>query len=105
MEFPQRFSLPKLMWDETARIMLGKEDIATSMFTWQPEKGTDFLVVSLRDKKLVGRFHTDEALFTYHPVNCVEDGDGNLHLDITKYEKEVVYPIYLLDDLRQASEM
>ncbi len=53
-------------------------------YAWQPERGTNFLVVDQESGKIVGRFLA-KPFFSFHHANAFEDGD-KIHLDIVTYQ-------------------
>jgi beta,beta-carotene 9',10'-dioxygenase len=52
-------------------------------FTWQPERGTRFIVINRKDGKIVGKYVT-KPFFAFHHANAFEK-DGLIHLDIVTY--------------------
>lgn len=57
-------------------------------FSWQPERGTQFLVINRHNGNLVGRYVT-KPFFAFHHANAFEDGD-NLHLDIVCFKDATI---------------
>jgi carotenoid cleavage dioxygenase-like enzyme len=68
---------------------------------WQPERGTNFLIVRKSDGKLLGKYACD-PFFCFHHVNAFER-DDELVVDLIAYrDAEVIRSLYL-DVLRCAS--
>ncbi len=73
-------------------LLSGKPFIAN--FTWRPERGARFLVVSKEDGKLV-RSHSAEAFFSFHHINAFEEG-GDIVVDISAFpDDQLVQQLYL----------
>jgi beta,beta-carotene 9',10'-dioxygenase len=53
-------------------------------FAWNPERGTNFLVVDRKDGKVIGNYKT-RPFFAFHHANAFEEGD-KINLDIASYE-------------------
>lgn len=53
-------------------------------FTWQPQRGTRFIVVDRSSGTVVGEYMT-KPFFAFHHANAFEDGDS-IHIDICTYE-------------------
>ncbi len=53
-------------------------------FSWQPERGTKFIVINRQDGSLVGEYIT-KPFFAFHHANAFEK-EGMIYLDITTYE-------------------
>jgi beta,beta-carotene 9',10'-dioxygenase len=53
-------------------------------FTWQPERGTRFLVIDRKNGNVVGKY-TTKAFFAFHHANAFEK-DGMIYLDIVTYK-------------------
>jgi carotenoid cleavage dioxygenase-like enzyme len=53
-------------------------------FTWEPEKGTGFIVVDRHHGNVIGRYVT-KPFFAFHHVNAFEK-ENQIHLDIVTYE-------------------
>ena len=67
-------------------------------YRWQPELGTVFHVLDLRDGRLVGSFR-GEACFAFHHINAVEDGDALL-VDLSAFPDASIVDALYLDRLR-----
>lgn len=53
-------------------------------FTWQPQRGTRFLVISKKEGNIVGQYVT-KPFFAFHHANAFEK-DGFVHIDIVTYK-------------------
>lgn len=53
-------------------------------FSWQPQKGTQFLVVNRKNGEIVGKYGT-RPFFAFHHANAFEK-EGTIYLDIVTYE-------------------
>jgi beta,beta-carotene 9',10'-dioxygenase len=53
-------------------------------FTWQPQRGTRFVVINKEDGSVVGKFLT-KPFFAFHHANAFER-DGMIHIDIVTYK-------------------
>lgn len=53
-------------------------------FTWQPERGTRFLVIERSSGKLINQLVTD-PFFSFHHANAYEDGENQIILDLAAY--------------------
>ena len=53
-------------------------------FTWEPERGTNFIIVSRNSGKLIKSIKYHDPFFAFHHVNAYESGD-NVVLDIITY--------------------
>jgi len=53
-------------------------------FTWQPERGTRFIVINKKDGNIVGKYVT-KPFFAFHHANAFEK-DGLIHFDIVTYQ-------------------
>ncbi len=68
-------------------------------FSWQPERGTRFLVLRRADGKLVRSYQTD-AFFALNQINAFENKD-EIILDLAAYNHSILDEYYL-DYLREA---
>lgn len=73
-QFPLVVNPPDLIKERTAFI---------KNFTWQPQKGTQLLVVNRKTGQLVGNYAT-KPFFAFHHANAFEKGE-TIHLDIVTY--------------------
>lgn len=64
-------------------LMLGKRPFIKN-FTWQPERGTQFIVVNKKTGNVVGKYAT-EPFFAFHHANAFEK-EGTIYLDIVTYK-------------------
>lgn len=69
--------------------------------TWQPERGTEIVVVDKRDPKRVMRITTD-AFFQTHFVNAFDAG-RQLYVDFSRYPDFTLGDAFMLDKLRDGS--
>ena len=53
-------------------------------FSWQPERGTQFIVVDRESGEVVGKYKT-KAFFSFHHANAFEK-DGHIYFDIVCYD-------------------
>jgi beta,beta-carotene 9',10'-dioxygenase len=53
-------------------------------FSWQPERGTNFMVINRKTGKLMGNYKT-KPFFAFHHANAFEK-DNMLHIDVVTYE-------------------
>lgn len=53
-------------------------------FTWQPQRGTQFIVINKQDGSVVGKYVT-KPFFAFHHANAFEK-DGIIHIDIVTYK-------------------
>ncbi len=53
-------------------------------FTWQPQRGTRFVVINKRDGSVVGKYVT-KPFFAFHHANAFEK-DGMIHIDMVTYK-------------------
>lgn len=53
-------------------------------FTWQPQRGTQFLVIDKKNGNVIGKYVT-KPFFAFHHANAFEK-DGVIHLDIVTYK-------------------
>ncbi len=63
--------------------LLLKQQAFIKNFKWQPERGTQFIVIDRINDKLIGSFK-GPAFFTFHHVNAYEQ-DDSLILDLIAY--------------------
>jgi beta,beta-carotene 9',10'-dioxygenase len=74
-------------------------------YVWQPQEGTQFIVMSKGDGRIVGRY-TSEAFFSFHHVNAFER-EGEIIVDLSAYpDISVIGDLYLerLRDKNKASD-
>jgi beta,beta-carotene 9',10'-dioxygenase len=67
-------------------------------YRWNPELGTKFIVMSLRDGSIRGTYET-EPLFAFHHINAWEDG-GELTVDLCAYQDSTIVDALRLEHLR-----
>lgn len=53
-------------------------------FTWQPQRGTRFIVVNRHNGKVIGKYVT-KPFFAFHHANAFEK-DSTIHIDIVTYQ-------------------
>ncbi len=53
-------------------------------FTWQPQRGTQFIVVDRHKGNILGKY-TSKPFFAFHHANAFEK-DGIIHMDIVTYK-------------------
>lgn len=53
-------------------------------FTWQPQRGTQFIVIDKKDGSVVGKYAT-KPFFAFHHANAFED-DDIIQIDIVTYK-------------------
>jgi carotenoid cleavage dioxygenase-like enzyme len=83
------------------KMLLSGKPFAENL-TWQPERGTTFLIFRKADGKLVGRYRCD-PFFCFHHVNAFER-DNELIVDLIAYrDAEIIRSLYL-DALRNTSD-
>jgi carotenoid cleavage dioxygenase-like enzyme len=70
-------------------------------FTWQARQPTVFHVIDRQSGRVVGRYEA-EPFFTFHHVNCFEQGD-ELVVDVVGYDDPSIITHYYLDRLRGAA--
>jgi beta,beta-carotene 9',10'-dioxygenase len=93
VEFP-------LVIKSMAAILGGKSPM--HCLSWEPQRGTNFLVVDKQSGKLIARFKS-EAFFAFHHINAYEQGDEIL-LDIAASDQpDLMYKSYL-KPLRAATQ-
>ncbi len=80
------------------RLLLSGKPFAENL-QWQPERGTQFLVIRKADGALVGRYRCP-AFFCFHHVNAFEHGD-ELIVDLIAYPDANVIQALYLDVLRE----
>lgn len=69
---------------------------------WEPQRGTNFLVIDKRSGKLIARCHS-EAFFAFHHINAYEQGD-EVVIDIAAFaQPDLIYKSYLRQ-LRAATQ-
>lgn len=64
-------------------------------YRWEPERGTNFIIVDRNNGQLVGQYST-KSFFAFHHVNAFEE-DGKLHLDIICYDDASIVTGKLFD--------
>ena len=63
-------------------------------FKWQPEQGTDFMVIDRATGKLIGTYNTD-PFFVFHHVNAFEK-NNTITIDLVSYpDDKIVYAMGL----------
>lgn len=67
-------------------------------YRWEPERGTRFTVVDLRDGSLRGQYES-AACFAFHHVNAFEDGE-ELVVDLAAAEDPSLIDALYLDNIR-----
>lgn len=67
-------------------------------YVWQPQEGTQFLVMNKGDGRIVGRY-TSEAFFSFHHVNAFER-EGEIIVDLSAYPDVSVIGDFYLERLR-----
>ncbi|MBC61510.1 MAG: hypothetical protein CMP11_03555 [Zetaproteobacteria bacterium] len=106
IEFPYILRpLSKIILDKLNFILTGffNQDGLNTFYSWQPEEGTSFLVLSKETGELIGRWHTKESFFAFHLLNAFIDKDSNLSIDLASYDKPF-YDKLDLATLRENSE-
>ncbi|WP_049566540.1 carotenoid oxygenase family protein [Streptomyces sp. SBT349] len=69
-------------------------------YRWEPERGTRFTVMDLRDGQVRGVYEAP-ACFAFHHINAFDDGD-DVVLDICAYQNASVIDALYLDRVRAA---
>ncbi len=64
--------------------LITKNQAFIKNFSWQPERGTQFIVVDRDSGEIVGKYKT-KAFFSFHHANAFEK-DGRIYLDIVCYD-------------------
>jgi beta,beta-carotene 9',10'-dioxygenase len=64
--------------------LLLKGEAFIKNFSWEPERGTQFLVVDRKNGQVVGKYKT-HPFFAFHHANAFE-ANGNIYLDIVVYD-------------------
>jgi carotenoid cleavage dioxygenase-like enzyme len=64
--------------------LLTKNQAFIKNFTWQPKRGTRFIVFNKKDGSIVGHYVT-KPFFAFHHANAFEK-DGLIHVDIVTYQ-------------------
>jgi carotenoid cleavage dioxygenase-like enzyme len=82
-------------------LLLGGRPFAEN-FRWEPEAGTDLVVLNLRDGSVRGVYPT-RPLFAFHQINAYEDGERELVLDLCAYPDAGVVEALYLDRLRSGA--
>ncbi|MGW6056804.1 carotenoid oxygenase family protein [Streptomyces sp. NPDC055189] len=72
-------------------------------YRWEPERGTRFTVMDLRDGSVRGEYG-GPALFAFHHINAFDDGD-ELVVDLCAYEDASIIKALYLDRIRDAGNM
>ncbi|MGA6225020.1 carotenoid oxygenase family protein [Streptomyces umbrinus] len=67
-------------------------------YRWEPERGTRFTVMDLRDGSVRGVYE-GPAFFAFHHINAFDDGD-DIVLDMSSYEDASIIDTLYLDRLR-----
>ena len=67
-------------------------------YVWQPQEGTQFLVMNKGDGRIVGRY-TSEAFFSFHHANAFER-EGEIIVDLSAYPDVSVIGDFYLERLR-----
>jgi len=70
-------------------------------FSWQPERGTQFIVVDRKKGQVVGRYKT-KPFFAFHHANAFESNE-KIYLDIVTYEDAGVI-MGIADHFKQDSQ-
>lgn len=84
------------------RIVLGGRPFIEN-YRWEPERGTRFTVMDLRDGSVRG-VYDGPACFAFHHINAFDDGDG-IVLDLCAYEDASVIDALYLDRLRSGGSV
>lgn len=64
--------------------LMTKNQAFIKNFTWQPQRGTRFIVIDKENGNVIGKF-TTRPFFAFHHVNAFEE-DDLLHIDIVTYQ-------------------
>jgi len=72
-------------------------------FTWQPERGTRFHVLSKDDGQVVTTCKSD-AFFVFHHVNAFEQED-EIVVDLVAYPDAMIIDAMYLDKLRSGADV
>jgi len=64
--------------------LITKRQAFIKNFSWQPQRGTKFIVVNRQNGTIVGEYVT-KPFFAFHHANAFEQND-TIHLDIVTYE-------------------
>lgn len=68
-------------------LIMGRKSFIKN-FTWQPEKGTRFIVINRNSGETVGEYVTN-PFFAFHHANAFEK-EGLIHLDIVTYKDAII---------------
>jgi len=102
-EFPWKFELTALVLGTIRYVGTGGHFLPfPDAFVWRPEQGTIFTLVHRHDKRIV-RVKAP-AFFAYHHVNCVDNSDGTVSVDMMCYA-EPGYDGLTLDQLRSGQSL
>jgi all-trans-8'-apo-beta-carotenal 15,15'-oxygenase len=72
------------------------------VLTWEPEKGSEVIVVAKAPPHEVVRFGTD-AFFHLHCLNAFDGDDGTIVVDLSRYPRFVLGDAFMLSRLREGS--
>ncbi len=71
-------------------------------FTWQPKRGTQFIVINRHDGSVKGKYIT-KPFFAFHHANAFER-DGKIHLDCVTYEDATIITDLNIDPSKRTRE-